>query len=259
MIDLRLGNCLELMQEIDDKSIDLILCDLPYGTTACSWDNIIPFDELWEQYNRIIKDRGNIVLFGQEPFSSICRTSNLDMYRYDWVWEKQRPSNFQLMNFQPGRIQENIMVFSKGKSCYTSDNNIAIYYPQKQQRNKNRKANVKIYGNMDTNILHNYDNGQKDNIKIYTDKLPTSILRFNTDEHKLHPTQKPIKLLKYLIKTYTTENSLVLDNCMGSGSTGVACVLLDRNFIGMEIDDKYFEIANNRINEAKQERKMMLW
>ena len=112
---------------------------------------------------------------------------------------------------------------------------------------------------MNTNILHNYDNGQKDNIKIYTDKLPTSILRFNTDEHKYHPTQKPIKLLKYLIKTYTTESSLVLDNCMGSGSTGVACVLLDRNFIGIEIDNKYFEIANNRINEAKQERKMMLW
>ena len=118
MIDLRLGDCLELMQEIDDKSIDLILCDLPYGTTACSWDNVIPFDKLWEQYNRIIKDRGNIVLFGQEPFSSICRISNLDMYRYDWIWEKQRPSNFQLMNFQPGRIQENIMLHQMLKIVY---------------------------------------------------------------------------------------------------------------------------------------------
>lgn len=254
MIDLRLGDCLELMQEIDDKSIDLILCDLPYGTTACSWDNVIPFDKLWEQYNRIIKDRGNIVLFGQEPFSSICRISNLDMYRYDWIWEKQRPSNFQLMNFQPGRIQENVMVFSKGKSCFVKNGNNAIYYPQKVIRTTPRAGNIKIYGN---NILHKYTS--KSSYKVYNEKLPTSIIYFNTDENRLHPTQKPVDLLKYLIKTYTNEYDLVLDNCMGSGSTGVACVLLDRNFIGIEIDNKYFEIANNRINEAKQERKMMLW
>ena len=259
MINLLNGNCLELMNNIADNSIDLILCDLPYGTTACSWDTIIPFDKLWEHYCRIIKDKGNIILFGQEPFSSICRMSNLKMYRYDWVWVKQRPSNFQLMNFQPGRVQENIMVFSKSSSCYTSNNNTAIYYPQKQKRNISRKANVKIYGDVNNNILNNYKNGQEDYFKTYNDKLPITILEFNTEVDKVHPTQKPVELLEYLIKTYTVKGDLVLDNCMGSGSTGVASVKLDRNFIGIELDVDYYKIAEERIKSAQKVRNQDLW
>lgn len=241
------GDCLVEMKKIADKSIDCIICDLPYGTTKCKWDIVIPFDKLWEQYNRVIKDKGVIVLFGQEPFSSLCRTSNLSMYRYDWIWQKQKPSNFQLMNYQPGRVQENIMVFSKGKSCYVKNGNTATYYPQKIKREKPRKANVKIYGNIDDNILHNYKKGLKDNFKTYEDKMPTTILSYNTDAKKLHPTQKPVELLEYLVKTYTLENDIVLDNCMGSGTTGVACKNLGRDFIGIEKDETYFKIAKERI------------
>ena len=247
--ELQQGDCLELMKEIPDKSIDCIICDLPYGTTACKWDSIIDLDALWSEYNRIITDKGIIVLFGQEPFSSLVRCSNLGMYRYDWKWEKQRPSNFQLMNYQPGRITEDIMVFSKGKSCYVKNGNNATYYPQKEKREKPRKANAKIYGNTEINILHTYKND--DNYKVYEDKHPINILRFNTVEKgKVHPTQKPLELLEYLIKTYTLENQVVLDNCMGSGSTGVACKQLNRSFIGIELDENYFNIAKKRIDKA---------
>lgn len=244
-IELKMGDCLELMMKIKDKSIDCIICDLPYGTTACKWDIVIPMDKLWEQYERIIKDRGAIILFGQEPFSSLVRTSNLKMYRYDWIWQKQKPSNFQLMNYQCGRIHENIMVFSKFKACYTSNNISMNYYPQKEKRQKDRTSNVKIYGN--NNLLHEYKNGTKDNIKTYKDKLPISILKFNTEVKKYHPMQKPLLLIEYLVKTYTKENDVILDNCMGSGTVGVACKNLHRNFIGMEKDEEYFNVAKERI------------
>lgn len=251
-IELWHGDCLELMKNIPDKSIDMILCDLPYGTTDCKWDVIIPFEPLWEQYKRIIKDNGAIVLFGQEPFSSKVRLSCLEMYRYDWVWKKQRPSNFQLMGYQTGRVHENIMIFSKAKACYTKNGNSMAYNPQMTERESPRTANVKIYGNTATNILHNYKNGEKDNIKTYTHKHPTSILEFNTVERgKLHPTQKPVDLLEYLIKTYTNKETWVLDNCMGSGTTGVACKNLNRKFIGIELDDTYFEIAKKRIENEQ--------
>lgn len=242
------GDCLELMKDIPDRSVDMILCDLPYGTTACKWDSPIPLKTLWEQYKRIITDVGAIVLFGQEPFGSVVRTSNLEMYRYDWIWKKQRPSNFQLMNYQAGRVHEKIMVFSKAKACYIKSGECMVYNPQKELRDKPRTANAKIYGDTSKNILHDYKTG--DNYKTYTHKLPISILEFNTvEKDKLHPTQKPVLLLEYLIKTYTNEDNLVLDNCMGSGSTGVACVNTNRKFIGIELDDTYFEIAKNRIKE----------
>lgn len=242
------GNCLELMKNIPDKSVDMVLCDLPYGTTACKWDSVIDLQLLWEQYSRIIVDKGAIVLFGQEPFSSDVRCSNLTMYRYNWKWKKQRPSNFQLMGYQCGsRVTEDVMVFSKAKACYVKNGNTMIYNPQKIKREKPRKANAKIYGDTSKNILHDYKS--VDNHKTYEYKQPINILEFNTvEKNKLHPTQKPIELCEYLIKTYTNENDIVLDNCMGSGSTGVACKNLNRKFIGIELDEKYFEVAKERIN-----------
>ena len=256
-IELLQGDCLELMKDIPDKSIDMILCDLPYGTTACKWDTVIPFEPLWKEYKRIIRDKGVICLFGSEPFSSKLRISNLDNYRYDWIWVKEKPSNFQLMNYQAGRLTENIMIFSKGKCCYVKNNNNAVYYPQRIQRDKPRTANVKIYGETDKNILNSYNKGKEDNYKTYTDKLPTNVLYYSNERHKVHPTQKPVELLEYLIKTYTLETETVLDNCMGSGSTGVACVNLGRRFIGVELNESYFNIAKARIEEAqdKLERK----
>ena len=246
MIDLRYGDCLDVMKEIPDESINLILCDLPYGTTACKWDTVIPLDKLWVEYERIITDNGIICLFGQEPFSSIVRTSNLKLYRYDWVWQKQKPSNFQLMNYQPGRVQENIMVFSKAKACYTKNGVKISYFPQKERMEKPRKANAKIYSDS-ADLLHKYSKANKDNFQVYEERHPISILKFNTPEHRVHPTQKPIDLLEYLIKTYTNESDIVLDNCMGSGSTGVACKNLNRNFIGIENNKEYFEIAERRL------------
>lgn len=241
------GDCLERMKDIKDYSVDCIICDLPYGTTACKWDSIIPLDKLWEQYERIITNTGVICLFGQEPFSSIVRTSNLSLYRYDWVWQKQKPSNFQLMNYQCGRVHENIMVFSKSKACYTKNGEKINYFPIKEKMEKARKANAKIYNNGKADLLHSYKNATKDNFQVYSEKHPISILKFNTVEHRVHPTQKPIDLCEYLVKTYTIEGMTVLDNCMGSGSTGVACRKLNRNFIGIEKDEGYFKIAKERI------------
>lgn len=250
MIKLFCEDCFNIFSQIEDKSIDLILCDLPYGTTACKWDSVLPLESLWIEYKRVIKDRGIVCLFGQEPFSSAVRMSNIEMYRYDWIWQKEKPSNFQLMGYQPGRVHENIMIFSKAKSCYLKNGNTAVYYPIMEKREKVRKANVKIYGDSSKNILHSYKNGEKDNFKIYEEKHPISVLHFNNEIHKVHPTQKPIELLEYLIKTYTKENDLVLDNCMGSGSTGVACQNINRSFIGIEKDEKYFQIAKERIENV---------
>ena len=245
------GDCLDLMKNIPDKSIDCIIADLPYGTTACKWDSLIDLDKLWLQYKRIVKDKGAIILFGQEPFSSRVRNSNIDWYRYDWVWQKQKPSNFQLMNYQCGRVHENIMVFSQAKACYVKNGNTMNYYPQMTPRENIRKANVKIYGDTDNNILHSYKNGEKDNYKEYSEKHPISVIQFNTESKKLHQTQKPVELLEYLIKTYTKEGDLVLDNCMGSGSTGVAALNLNRSFIGIELDEGHFNIAEERIKNIK--------
>jgi len=236
MIDLRQGDCLELMKDIPDKSIDMILCDLPYGTTACKWDVIIPFKPLWEQYNRIIKDDGAIVLFGSEPFSSQLRMSNLSMFRYDWIWEKEQGANFMLCKYQPYKVHEIILVFSK-KRC--------LYNPQ-MAKGKPYISGKGTSGDITGNVVK----VQKKNTGT---RYPRSVQRFNTDKSKgsFHPTQKPVALLEYLIKTYTNEKDLVLDNCMGSGSTGVACVNTNRKFIGMELDGHYFEIAKERIKELK--------
>ena len=241
-------NCLIGMNKIPDKTINLILTDLPYGLTAAKWDSVVPMDELWKQYKRIITDNGVIVLFGQEPFSSKLRLSNLEMYRYDIVWKKQKPSNFQLMNYQMGRVTENIMVFSKAKSCYTKKGDSMTYNPQLVKRDKPRTSNVKIYGNAE--LLHDYNT--RDNIKTYEYRHPINILEFNTvTKGKQHPTEKPVELLEYLIKTFSNENDIVLDRCMGVGSTCVAAKNINRRYIGFEVDLNYFNIAVRRLNEEK--------
>jgi len=228
------GDCLEKMKDIPNKSIDMILCDLPYGTTACKWDTVIPFEPLWKQYKRIIKDRGAIVLFGSEPFSSYLRMSNIKDYKYDWVWNKKLAGNGILAKVQPLKIHEIISVFNSG-----------IYKPIMTTGKMRRKAydmkNSKMeYGNIFKK--------ESTNDQYY----PLSIQEYgigNMRIGRLHPTQKPVALLEYLIKTYTLEGETVLDNTMGSGSTGVACVNTKRKFIGIEKDDKYFEIAKKRIED----------
>jgi len=234
MIDLRLGDCLELMKDIPDGSIDMILCDLPYGTTACKWDTVIPFELLWEAYKRIIKSNGAIVLFGQEPFSTIMRMSNIYWFKYDWIWDKVKPGAFATAKYCPLKQHEIISVFCKGKTTYN---------PIMTNRKKQKKS--KIYASSDSASVK-YNDGLE---REYTQLYPKSIIvESNASQRgKQHPTQKPVALMEYLIKTYTNEGETVLDNCMGSGTTGVACINTNRKFIGMEKDKTYFEIAKQRI------------
>ena len=241
MIELSQGDCLELMKGVPDGSVDMILCDLPYGTTACKWDAIIPFDPLWQQYERIIKDNGAIVLTGQEPFSSHLRMSNINDYRYDWKWDKVVGSNFVNARRMPLKVYEDVMVFYKRQPTYN---------PQMTLR---EKRNFRVSGKKGN--ISNRVNGVKQLDGVTSDKMkyPTNKIKINrlekelNSKHVIHPTQKPITLFEYLIKTYTNEGETVLDNCMGSGTTGVACKNLNRNFIGMELDEDYFNVAKDRI------------
>lgn len=244
MIDLYNGDCLEIMKNIPDKSIDMILCDLPYGTTACKWDQIIPFELLWEQYKRIIKDYGAIVLFGNEPFASLLRCSNLEMYKYDWIWQKENGTNFATVKYQPFRKTERICVFG----------NFATSFNKKRPKNYNPQFEVgepyKIKRKAgQREILHTGANKATE-LENTGYRYPTDIITFQ-NEKGLHPTQKPVALLEYLIKTYTNEGDTVMDNCMGSGSTGIGCINTGRNFIGIELDEGYFKIAKDRIDVAK--------
>ena len=230
-------DCLEGMKRIPDRSIDMILCDLPYGTTACKWDVIIPFEPLWEQYNRIIKDNGVIVLFGSEPFSTLLRYSNLKMFKYDWIWEKEQGANFMLCKYQPYKVHEIISVFSKKTH---------VYNPQ-MTMGKPYISGKGTSGDITGNVI-------KVQTKNNGTRYPRSIQYFTTDKGKgsKHPTQKPVALLEYLIKTYTNEGDVVLDNCMGSGSTCVAAVNTNRHYIGFELDEKYFDIACQRLDEVEE-------
>lgn len=241
MVNLRQGDCLEIMKEIPDKSVDMILCDLPYGTTNCKWDNVIPFEPLWEQYNRIIKDNGAIVLFGTEPFSSQLRLSNLKYYRYDIYWEKERLTNIAQVKKRVGKTVENICVFYKKQPTYNPQ---MLNYDGKPRTNKVKNGKLGLLIDNKTKKVYEY----KDTGKRY----PTQVWKFQRDclKTNLHPTQKPIKLLEELIKTFTNERDVVLDNCMGSGSTGVACLKNNRDFIGIEIDKEYFKIAKERIEKV---------
>lgn len=245
------GDCLELMKNISDKSVDMILCDLPYGTTCLKWDSVIPFSGLWKQYKRIIKDNGAVVLFAKELFASALRMSNVEMYKYDWIWKKDTKSNFPQAKWQPLNNLENICVFSKGYARGGLEKNkTMVYNPQFVDgvfyKIPKESKTTEIFSK-------NFKNGiYKHEIRDTSKRFPYNILEFNAPKNRLHPTQKPVDLLEYLIKTYTLENETVLDNCMGSGSTGVACINTNRNFIGIEKDDKYFEIAKDRIEKAKE-------
>lgn len=296
MFKLIKGDCLEKMKNISDKSIDMILCDLPYGTTRIKWDTIIPLEDfisvyinkkrvnisrenwllyninklkeydidkinkyfetnkkegLWSIYNRIIKDNGVIVLFAQTPFDKVLGCSNLKMLRYEWIWEKTQATGFLNANKMPLKAHENILVFYK---------KLPTYNPQKTQGHTpihsytkyiSTQNNTELYGEMKEEISGGGE----------TDRFPRSVQIFASDKQKehLHPTQKPVALLEYLIKTYTNENEIILDNCMGSGSTGIACLNTNRNFIGIEKDEKYFNIAKKRILEKIEDNKLEMY
>lgn len=242
------GDCLELMKDIPDESVDLILCDLPYGTTACSWDNILPFDKLWEHYKRIIKKDGVICLFAMQPYTSMLISSNLDMYRYNWIWRKNSSTGFLNANYKPLTETEDICVFSNGTVGSLSNNPIR-YYPQdliEVNRIKQNNPNSTWRKSKGYNSMNNKLNSEEEFTQKY-ENYPTNILEFDRDNCIYHPTQKPVELLEYLIKTYTREGQVVLDNCMGSGSTIIACINTKRNYIGMESDETYFNLAEKRI------------
>ena len=236
------GDCLEVMKNMEDKSIDCIICDLPYGTTACKWDTIIPFELLWSQYSRIIKDNGAIVLFGNEPFSSYLRLSNIKDYKYDWKWIKSKPSGHLNAKKQPMRAYEDICVFYKKQCTYNPQ---GLTYGEFNNNRPSRKNKT----------LGDYTFGIERDFGISNAKgYPKNILEYpNPNNNKLHPCEKNVQLLEYLIKTYTNESETVLDNTMGSGSTGVACLNTNRNFIGIELDKDYFNIAKERIKNIDKE------
>jgi len=242
MLKLLHGDCLEVMKTIPDASIDAIITDPPYGTTACKWDSVIPFEPMWEQLKRVIKDNGAIIFTASQPFTSNLVMSNTKMFKHEWIWEKNRGSNFATLRYAPMKEHESVLVF-----CKTSPK----YFPIMQQRkgagldrtkykyNPTNTGKREALGNLEmTHANHNGNNELR---------YPSSIQKFNTEVGK-HPTQKPVTLMEYLIKTYTQENDTVLDFTMGSGTTGVACKNLNRNFIGIELDKDYFEIATARIN-----------
>ena len=238
------GDCLEVMDQLIEQEIkvDMILCDPPYGTTACKWDSVIPFDEMWLRLNKLIKDNGAIVLFGSEPFSSKLRCSNLKNYKYDWVWNKKLAGNGILAKRQPLKIHENVIVF-----------NSKIYIPQMTTGKLRRK----LTNNLKISEINGGDGVKRANETFNDQYYPTSIQEFsiaNLRRGRLHPTQKPVELLEYLIKTYTNEGEVVLDFTMGSGSTGVACVNTNRKFIGIELDDNYFNVAKKRIEDAQNNK-----
>ncbi len=236
------GDCIDGMKFIPDKSIDMILCDLPYGTTACKWDTIIPFEPLWEQYKRVIKDNGAIVLTASQPFTSALVMSNPDMFRYEWIWKKNAGSNFAQVKYQPMKEHENILVFG---------NKTPSYNPQMQERSESGKAMIssgiksKASKGLDvySGANQGYDNSNQDPHM----RVPSSVQYFNR-QRGLHPTQKPVGLFEYLIKTYTNEGDTVLDNCAGSGTTGVACMNTGRNYILIEKESEYIDIIRKRLS-----------
>lgn len=232
-------DCLEGMKKIKDKSIDMILCDLPYGTTNCKWDIVIPFEPLWKQYERIIKDNGAILLFAQTPFDKILGASNLKLLRYEWIWEKTQATGHLNAKKMPMKAHENILVFYKKLPTYNPQKTIGHKPINSYTKYVKTQNNTEIYNKMNKEISGGGE----------TDRYPRSVLRFKSDKQtcKLHSTQKPVELLKYFIKTYTNDNELVLDNCFGSGSTLEACFETNRNFIGFEKNEIEFNKAKERI------------
>ena len=235
------GDCLELMNDIPDKSVDMIFTDLPYGTTHCKWDSIIPLDELWIHYKRIIKDNGAILLFAQTPFDKVLGSSNLQMLKYEWIWEKTQATGHLNAKKMPMKAHENILVFYKKLPTYNpqmTEGHTPIHSYTKYISTQN---NTEIYGRMNREISGGGE----------TTRYPRSVLTFASDKQTcyLHPTQKPLALCEYMVKTYTNEGDLVLDSCMGSGTCGVAAKKLGRKFIGIELESQYFDIAQKRIQD----------
>jgi len=231
------GDCLERMKEIPDGSVDMVLTDPPYGTTKCKWDIVIPLEPMWEQLNRVIKPNGAILLFGSEPFSSVLRMSNIKNYKYDLYWKKEKPTNFMQLKKRIGKVTENICVFYKKQPTF----NPQKYKVSHRVANKPKGVHKSVVAASSNMKVTSYkDDGTR---------YPNDILEFRRVQlgKTVHPTQKPVPLLEYIIKTYSKENETVLDFTMGSGSTGVACNNLNRDFIGIEMDEGYFEIAKNRI------------
>ena len=239
-----LGDCLDVMRQIKDESIDAIICDLPYNTTRNDWDCIIPFKDLWQQYIRITKDRGAIVLFSQQPFTSMLVMSNLNMFKYEWIWQKDNGTGHLNSHFAPLKKHENILIFSKSAASFVKDvNDAMVFNPQmrtgKPYSIKNGRPSLN-YDAVNCRQVVTQSNGER---------YPIDIVEFNRDKEKFHPTAKPIALCQYLIRTYTNENDVVLDNCMGSGTTCVAAIKERRQYIGIEKDEQYFEIAKKRIEQ----------
>lgn len=249
-IDLIKGNCLELMGGVADKSVQLICTDLPYGTTPLEFDKeIIPFEPLWKEYERIIKDDGAIVLFAQQPFTSKLIMSNLKLYKYNWVWIKDNATNFLNKRYQAGKITEDICVFGKGATSFCKGNVNMKYNPQMEE-GKPYRITSSLHGRRNA-----VSRGELKDVETINDgdRLPNNVLYFNRDKEKLHPTQKPLDLIRYLIRTYTDKDDLVLDSCFGSGTTAIACFAEKRNFIGYEINDEYFEIAKKRYEKESSD------
>ena len=268
-VDLINGDCLVEMRSIEEHSIDLILCDLPYGTTdrkgseskknagsrLLKWDTVIPLDKLWLEYKRVLKPRGAVVLTADQPFTSKLILSNVEWFKYEWIWKKKKTTGFLLANYRPMKQTEDVVVFSPAGAAAASKNGKNMTYnPQgliekrvKKKNNPKRLGkflhNPKFMGE-NNKLLHETEYEQK-----YTN-YPSEIIEFGLDKNVVHPTQKPVALMEYLIKTYSNENETVLDNCMGSGTTGVACVNTNRNFIGIERDEEYFNLAKSRIDAS---------
>ena len=238
------GDCLEIMPQLPDKYFDMILCDLPYGTTACKWDTIIPFEPLWKQYKRIIKDNGAVVLTARETFTSLLVVSNINNYKHKWVWNKKQSGSFQNAKFMPLQIEEDILVFANGR---------VNYYPQ-MRRGEARSRGGARKGSGATR-------GLNPSPKSYGDMyFPVNIIELaNPRRNKLHPTQKPVALFEYLIRTYTNEGGLVLDNCIGSGTTAIAAMKSNRNFFGCDSSEEYVEIALNRIERYREKYGLSLF
>lgn len=236
------GDCLDLMKEIPDNSVDMIFCDLPYGTTACKWDKAIQLDVLWNQYKRIIKSNGAVLLFGKQPFTTDLINSNRKWYRYSWVWLKNIANGYLNAKVMPLQVMEDITVFYRHKPIYNPQIEKGFERKTSKASSKRKCKAAEVYNK--AICIKDYDS---------TERYPINVLYFERDKHKtcLHPTQKPVALLEYLVKTYTDIGGVVLDNCMGSGSTGVACKKLERNFIGIELEEKYFDIAKKRIDSTQ--------
>ena len=246
------GDCLDIMPSIPASSVDLVLCDLPYGTSVVhKWNKALPLDNLWEEYDRIIKPNGVICLFGTQPFTSQLICSNIELFRYLWLWKKETPTGYLNANYKPLNAVEEIAVFSKAKVGSLSKNPIPYHPPTLVaiDKKKTNKTNNTWRSAMGYKSENNQLNSDKDYVQKYTN-YPTTILEFSREEEQVHPTQKPTALLEFLIRTYTDEGGIVLDNCMGSGSTGVACKHTNRYFIGIEKEPEYFNLACSRIRTA---------